>query len=177
MALNVDVIKQIREKTGAGVMDCKHALKDADGNIDKAIEILNRKGIAIAQKKSSRVAKEGVISSYIHHSNKIGVLLEVNCETDFVARNDEFGAFVKDITMQVAATDPKFITTEEVNPDMVKGLNDQEKQEFFTQHCLLEQPFIKDQALIIKNYLTQLIAKIGENIVIRRFIRYQVGGE
>ncbi len=177
MAISVELIKELREKTGAGVMDCKSALKDAGGDVHKALEILNKKGISIAMKKSSRVAKEGIISSYIHHSSKIGVLIEVNCETDFVARNEVFNSFVKDITMQIAATNPGYVRTEDVSSDLTEKLSDEGKQEFLKQNCLLEQPFIKDQNIIIKDYLTQLIAKIGENIVIRRFARYKIGEE
>lgn len=177
MAIDLEIIKELREKTGAGVMDCKDALRDAAGDMSKAIEILHKKGIAIAKKKSSRVAKEGIIISYIHHSNKIGVLLEVNCETDFVARNEEFYNFTKNIAMQIAATNPKFVKIEEVDKNLTEKLSDTEREEFFKQNCLLEQVFIKDQNLTIKDCLTQLIAKFGENIVIRRFTRYKVGEE
>ncbi len=177
MAIDVELIKELREKTGAGVMDCKDALRDAAGDMSKAIEILNKKGIAIAKKKSSRIAKEGIIAAYIHHSNRIGVLLEVNCETDFVARNEEFYNFVKNIAMQVAATNPRFVKIEDADKNLTEKLSDSEKEEFFRQNCLLEQIFIKDQNIRIKDCLTQLIAKVGENIVIKRFTRYQVGEE
>jgi len=175
--INVELIKELREKTGAGVIDCKDALEDANGDMGKALEILKKKGLDIAKKKSARVAKDGVIASYIHHSNKIGVLVEVNCETDFVARNENFNNFVRDIAMQIAATNPKFIRIEDVPSDFIENLREEERQEFFKQNCLLEQLFIKDQNLTIKDYLTQLIAKIGENIIIRRFVRYQIGEE
>jgi len=190
----LDKVKLLREKTSAGMMDCKHALAESGGDLEKAVEILRKKGISMASKKSSRAAKEGVVASYIHMNGKIGVLVEVNCETDFVARNDEFKNFVKDITMQIAAASPTFISRDEVPQDLLakeaeiikeqnKGKPEQalvkivegKLNNFYQEACLLEQPFIKDQKVFIKDILTALIAKTGENIVIRRFTRYQLG--
>lgn len=192
----LDAIKKLREKTSAGVMDCKKALKEAGGDVNKAIEILRKKGIALASKKASRTAKEGVIGSYLHLGNKIGVLVEVNCESDFVARNKDFKDFVKDISMQVAASNPQYVSREE----LPKGVMDKEKdiikaqvkgkpanvvdkivsgklEKFYEDTCLMEQPFIKDTNIKVREYLVSMIAKIGENIIIRRFVRYQVGEE
>jgi len=190
----LDAIKKLREKTNAGVMDCKKALKEAAGNIEKAIEILRKKGIKLASLRSSRTAKDGRIESYIHMNGKIGVLVEVNCETDFVARNEEFRKFTKDISMQIAAAKPKYVKREEIPDDIQKKekeilmatIKNKPKaaldkillgklEKFYEETCLLDQPFIKDPKIKIKDLLNELIAKIGENIVIRRFVRYQLG--
>ena len=190
----IDAIKQLREKTNAGVLDCKKALKEAKGDFDKALQVLRKKGISLARKKSSRVAKQGKIESYIHMEGKIGVLVEVNCETDFVAKNSDFKAFCKDISMQIAAVNPSYITKEDVPADVldkereviksqIKGkpanvvdkITEGKLEKFYEEICLLEQPFIKEQKTKVKNLLTDLVAKIGENIVIRRFVRYQLG--
>lgn len=192
----IDAIKKLREKTNAGVVDCKKALRESGGDIEKAIEILRKQGVALASKKSSRAAKEGRIESYIHLGGKIGVLVEVNCESDFVARNDDFKAFVKDLAMQVAASNPLYVKKEDVTEDAVKKETEIIKAQltgkpavaadkiiegkltkFFEEVCLLEQPFIKDPNLKVKDVLTSMIAKIGENIVVRRFVRFQVGEE
>lgn len=193
----IDAIRKLREKTNAGVVDCKKALHEAGGDVEKAIEILRKKGISMASKKAGRQAKEGRIESYIHLGGKIGVLVEVNCETDFVARNDDFKTFVKDIAMQVAASSPLYVKKEDVPDDAVKKetdiikvqLKDHPAQgalekivegkldKFYEEACLLEQPFIKETSLKVKDMLASMIAKIGENIVIRRFVRYQVGEE
>jgi elongation factor Ts len=192
----IDAIKKLREKTNAGVVDCKKALRDAGGDVEKAIEILRKQGIALATKKSSRTAKEGKIESYIHMGGKIGVLVEVNCETDFVARNDDFKTFVKDIALQVAASNPIYVKKEDVPAEAIKKETEIIKAQlkdkpaaavdkivegkltkFYEDACLLEQPFIKDPNIKVKDMLTSMIAKIGENIVIRRFVRYQVGEE
>jgi len=192
----MDQIKLLREKTNAGFMDCKNALLEVKGNIDKAIEVLRKRGLVIAAKKSSRAAKEGCIESYIHLGGKIGVLVEINCETDFVARNEQFRQFVKDIAMQIAATNPRFLKVEDVPPEVTEKEKEILKSQagnkpqailekmisgklnkFYQEVCLLEQPFIKDEKIKIKDYLTSVIAKIGENIVIRRFTRYQLGEE
>lgn len=165
--IKADEVKKLRDMTGAGFMDCKEALLKTSGDFDKAVEILKEKGLRIAQKKASRAAKEGRIASYVHHDGKIGVLVEVNCETDFVARTDDFQRFVKDLTLQIASTNPKFLKREDAN----SGLSEEE----IKQICLLEQPFVKDPSVTIKDYLTQVIAKIGENIMIKRWTRYQVG--
>lgn len=192
----LDAIKKLRDKTNAGVVDCKKALKESDGDIEKAIEILRKQGVSMASKKAGRAAKEGRIESYIHLGGKIGVLVEVNCESDFVARNDDFKTFVKDIAMQVAASSPLCVRKEDVTEDAIKKETDIIKAQaagkpegavqkivegklakFYEEICLLEQPFIKDTNLKVKDMLTSMIAKIGENIIIRRFTRYQVGEE
>ncbi len=190
----LDKVKELREKTNAGVMNCKTALKEADGNIEKAIDILRKKGVGLASKKSSRAAKEGVIASYIHMNSKIGVLLELNCETDFVARNDEFKKFAKELTMQIAAANPIHITKDEITEqdmarerDIIKEQNKNKPEHalekimegkmksYYQDICLLEQPYIKDPKISIRDLLTEVISKIGENIIIKRFTRYQLG--
>jgi len=192
----LDAIKKLREKTSAGIMDCKRALKEAGGDVNKAIEVLRKKGIALASKKSSRATKEGVIGSYLHLGSKIGVLVEVNCESDFVARNKEFKGFVKDISMQIAASQPRYVSKEDVPKEAIenekeiiaaqikgKPANVVDKivsgkvEKFYDEICLLEQPFIKDTNVKVKDHLTSIIAKIGENMIIRRFVRFQVGEE
>ena len=193
---DVDKIKRLREKTFAGMMECKRALEEASGDMDKAVEILRKKGIALASRKASRLAKEGAVASYIHINHKIGVLVEVNCETDFVARNDLFKNFVKDITMQIAASYPQYIDKEDIPEEIIARekeiIKEQHKSKpqdvlnkimegnldkFYSEVCLLQQPFIKDPSLMIKDLLIQTIAKIGENIIVRRFVRYQLGEE
>ncbi|KPK38129.1 MAG: hypothetical protein AMJ78_10455 [Omnitrophica WOR_2 bacterium SM23_29] len=169
MTVKADDVKKLRDMTGAGFMDCKDALLKSGGDFNKAVKILKDKGLEVAQRKSTRTAKEGRIASYVHHDGRIGVLVEVNCETDFVARCDDFQKFIKDLTLQIASTNPKFLRREDAPGD----LNEEE----IKQVCLLEQPFIKDPLTKVKDYLNQLIAKIGENIVIKRFIRYQLGDE
>jgi len=196
MSIPLENIKELREKTGAGMMDCKKALAEANGDMEKAIDHLRKKGLARAAKKAGRTAAQGLVDSYIHIGGKLGVLLEVNCETDFVAKNIEFQAFVKDVAMQIAASNPQYIAREEVPDAIIQHETDilttQAQQEgkpektiekivngriekFYEEICLLEQPFIKDPKKNIKELLTDLIAKIGENIVIRRFTRYQLG--
>ena len=192
----IDAIRQLREKTNAGVLDCKKALKEAKGNFDKALEVLRKKGISLAKQKSSRTAKQGKIESYVHMEGKIGVLVEINCETDFVAKNSEFKTFAKDIAMQIAAANPHYTTRDEVPSGIVdkereviksqiKGkpanvvdkITEGKLEKFYEESCLLDQPFIKEPKIKVKNLLTDLIGKIGENIVIRRFTRYQLGEE
>jgi elongation factor Ts len=192
----MDAIKKLREKTNAGVVDCKKALRDSSGDIEKAVEILRKQGAALASKKSGRSAKEGRIESYIHLGGKIGVLVEINCESDFVARNDDFKLFVKDIAMQIAASSPLYLKKEDVPPEAIKKeteiikaqikdkppaaiekITEGKLNKFFEDVCLLEQPFIKDTNLKVKDVLTSMIAKIGENIVIKRFVRYMLGEE
>lgn len=173
--VNKEAIKELREMTCAGVMDCKDALEKAGGDLKKALEILREKGVEIASKKSTRVTKEGKVESYIHIGGKIGVLVEVNCETDFVARNEEFSRFVKDLAMQIAANNPLYIKREDVPKELAEKQEDVEK--FYKETCLLEQPFIKNESITIKDYLTSVIAKVGENIIIKRFARFQVGVE
>ncbi|NQU95309.1 MAG: translation elongation factor Ts [Candidatus Omnitrophica bacterium] len=191
-----DAIRKLREKTSAGIMDCKKALKEAAGNIEKAIEILRKKGIKLATLKSGRAAREGRIESYIHSNAKIGVLVEINCETDFVGRNEDFRQFVKDVCMQIAASKPKYVKKEDVPKDVfekekeilaatiknkpkpaLEKILEGKLEKFYEESCLLEQPFIRDPKVKIKDQLHSLIAKIGENIVIKRFVRYQLGEE
>lgn len=192
--IDPNLVKQLREKTNAGMMDCKRALVEAEGDALKAESILRTKGIASADKKSSRATEEGIIASYIHLQGKVGVLIEVNCETDFVAKNDIFREFVKDITLQIAAAHPTVVTRAQVNPALVESeraiYQEQVKdkpaaivekivegklEKFYASTCLLEQTFIKNPDLSIKDYLASKIAELGENIVIRRFVRYEVG--
>jgi len=171
--ISIDTVKELREMTLASVVECKKALEEAKGDIKKAAELLRKRGLEIAAKKQSRVVREGRIEAYVHHGNKIGVLLEVNCESDFVAKNSDFAQFTKDLAMQITATNPAYIKPEDVPEDVIKQEKDKEK--FYKEHCLLEQVFVKDSSLTIKDYLGSLVAKIGENIVIRRFSRYKVG--
>jgi elongation factor Ts len=197
MAGDSGLVKDLRQKTGAGIMDCKQALVESDDDVDKAIDWLRQKGLASAGKKMGRATNEGVIASYIHAGSKVGVLVEVNCETDFVARNDEFKALVKDILLQIAANKETLYVRREDVPHAVaekelqiyrgqakelgKPQTAWEKiaagklEKFYQDTCLVEQPFIKDPSLKIADILTQKIAKIGENISVRRFTRYQLG--
>jgi elongation factor Ts len=175
MAVSIAIIKELRELTAASVSDCKKALDDAKGDIKKASELLKQRGLEIAAKKASRAANQGRIEAYVHTGNKIGVMVEINCETDFVARNDEFARFAKDIAMQVAATDPQCLKREDVPANEIKDLNDAQKEDYFKVRCLMDQPFIKDPKQSIKDYLTATVAKIGENIVIRRYCRFKLG--
>jgi elongation factor Ts len=192
--VNPALVKQLREKTNAGMMDCKNALVETDGDLEKAEDLLRKKGIAGASKKASRSAKEGIVASYIHLQGKVGVLVEVNCETDFVAKNDIFREFVKDITLHIAAAHPLYVSRDqvaaaviererEIYRDQVKGkpANVVEKivegklDKFFGSVCLLDQAFIKNPDQSIRDFVSAKIAELGENIVIRRFTRYAVG--
>lgn len=196
MHIDAKTVKALRDKTGAGMMDCKKALIEAEGNEDKAVIILREKGLAAAARRSGRVANEGIVESYIHLGGKVGVLVEVNCETDFVARNDEFRAFVREICLQVAAANPGYLNKEDVPEEILEqersilrsqALNEGKPEKivekiiegriekFYKENCLLEQASIRDQDTTIKDLLAALIAKIGENIVIRRFARFAVG--
>ncbi|HOL94141.1 MAG TPA: translation elongation factor Ts [bacterium] len=198
VTISASQVKELREKTGAGMMDCKKALTENNGDLEKAIKYLREKGIADASKRSGRVTKEGVVYSYIHPGHKIGVLVEINCETDFVARNEVFQSFAKDIAMHIAASSPLCVSRDEVAPALVEAerevLRNQAREsgkpeqvwdkivegrieKFYAQVCLLEQPFIKDMNITVEDYLKETIGKIGENIVIRRFSRYQLGEE
>lgn len=173
MKISVEAVKELRNKTSASVMDCKKALADASGDLTKAAELLRKRGLEIAAKKQERTVKEGRIEAYIHLGSKIGVLLEVDCETDFVAKNPDFCQFTKDVAMQIAACNPAYLKKEDVSEDILSA--QENKELFLKEKCLLEQTFIKDPSVTIKDYLTNSIARIGENIVIRRFIRYKVG--
>jgi elongation factor Ts len=194
--ISAAVVKQLREKTGAGMMDCKNALSEVDGDIEKAIEFLRKKGLATARKRAGRALSEGIIQSYIHMTGKLGVLVEVNCETDFVAKNDDFQEFTKNLAMHIAATNPLGITPEDIPQeviekekeiyraqalDMGKPENVIDKiiegklNKFYQENCLLNQPYVRDTDITIADLLNQMIAKIGENISIKRFVRYQIG--
>lgn len=192
----LDAIKKLRDKTSAGVGACQKALKEANGDMDKAIEILRKQGVALASKKAGRSANQGRIESYIHLGGKIGVLIEVNCESDFVARNDDFKTFVKDLAMQVAASNPIYVRREDVPEEAINKEKEIIKAQmagkpaaaaekiiegklakFYEEVCLLEQPFVKDTGLKVKDVITSMIGKIGENILVRRFTRFQVGEE
>ncbi|MDD4908793.1 MAG: elongation factor Ts [Candidatus Omnitrophica bacterium] len=173
MAVQLDLIKKLREKSSASIGDCRNALEEAGQDIEKAVLILRRRGMELADKKQDRVSKEGRIEAYVHAGNKIGVLLEVNSETDFVARNSDFCQFAKDVAMQIAACNPAYIRREDVPAEITKEQADFD--EFCKQSCLMEQAFIKNPSLSIKDLLADLITKIGENIVIRRYARYKIG--
>ncbi len=173
MKNSVDAIKELRDMTCSSILHCKKALEEAKGDIKQAVILLRKQGLEIAAKKQSRAAKEGRVDCYIHHGNKIGVLLEVNCESDFVARNEEFIKFTKDLAMQVAATSPEYIKKEDVPEEVLK--HEKNKEDYYKINCLLEQVFVKDPSLMIKDYLGSIVGKMGENIVIRRFIRYKIG--
>jgi len=198
MDIDVSLVRDLRQKTGAGIMDCKRALKETQGNIDKAIEFLRQKGLAKAVKRVGRKAEEGLIGSYIHPGGRIGVLVEVNCETDFVARTQEFKDLVKDISMHVAAADPQYLMRGDIPEEIIqkeKAILRVQAQEmgkpekvvdrivegkmerFFSEVCLLEQPYVKDLDLTVGDLFNSLIGKIGERISIRRFTRYQLGEE
>jgi len=190
------MVRQLREKTGCGMMDCKAALTESKGEFEQAIDLLRKKGIAAIARRSGRVASEGLIDSYIHIGAKIGVLVEVNCETDFVSRSADFQAFVKDICLQIAAANPQYVTRDEV-PDgiithekeiiasqaktegkpekAIEKMIEGRLEKFYAEVCLLDQPFIRDQKKIVKDLMGELSSKIGENLVIRRFIRFQLG--
>ncbi len=167
--MSLDAIKELRELTNCGIVDCKKALEQAGGDLKKAKEILREKGLQMALKKASRVANEGRIEAYVHNGNKIGVIVEVNCETDFVARNESFIQFSKDLAMHIAAMSPLYLKKEDVSAESLASGADT------SAICLLEQPFVKDTSKSIQDLLNELVAKIGENIVIGRFVRYKIG--
>ena len=196
MAVSTSQIKELREKTGVGIMDCKTALKECDGDINKAIDYLRKKGIATAKKRGSRTTSQGQVMSYIHAGGKIGVLVEVNCETDFTGKNEDFAIFVKDLAIQIAATSPAAIDRESIPQDIlekereiyatqakesgkpekvIEKIVEGKLKKFFAEACLLEQPFVKNPDITIQDLMNEMIAKTGENIVIRRFVRFQLG--
>ena len=196
MDITAQMVKELREKTGAGMMDCKKALTETGGDFEKAVNFLREKGIAKAASKAGRSTKEGIIASYIHAGSKLGVMVEINCETDFVARTDDFKAFAKDIAMQVAASNPLAITREDVDQEAVErekeiyrqqALNEGKPEKildkivsgklekFYSEVCLTEQPFVKDSDKTIKDVVNDTIAKLGENISVKRLVRYQLG--
>ena len=196
MEVSASMVKDLREKTGAGMMDCKKALAETGGDFQKAVDYLRQKGLATAAKRAGRVASEGRIGSYIHAGGKIGVMVEVNCETDFVAKTDDFQAFAKDLAMHICASSPLVIKREDVTPDVLerekeiyraqaKEAGKPEKilekivegklEKFYGEVCLLEQPFVKDPDITIQDLLNGLVGKLGEKVEIRRFTRFQVG--
>ena len=196
MAGASQLVKELREKTGAGILDCQKALQESGDDIEKAIDYLRQKGLAAAQKKFGRETNQGLVHAYIHMGGKIGVLIEVNCETDFVARNEEFKTFVNDLALQVAAAKPSYVRREDIPKEVVdkeraiyegqakemgkppaawSKIVEGKLEKFYQESCLMEQAFIKDPAVMVKDLLAQKIAKIGENMNIRRFTRYQLG--
>ena len=196
MAIDASLVKQLRDKTGAGFMDCKKALVECEGDFEKSVDHLRAKGLALAARKSEREASEGLVGAYIHGGNKIGVLLEVNCETDFVARTEEFQALVKDLSMQIAAASPRYVGREEVGegelerekaiyrqqaaelnkPEAVLvKIVDGKMERFYEETCLMEQAFVKEPSRRVKDLIQDAIARLGENIRVRRFVRYSVG--
>ncbi|CQR56445.1 Elongation factor Ts [compost metagenome] len=196
MAVDAKAVKELRERTGAGMLDCKKALEEANGDITKAAELLREKGLSAAANKAGRIATEGVVESYIHAGGRIGVLVEINCETDFVGKTDSFKEFARDIAMQIAAANPLYVRREEVPAEAVEkekeilkaqALNEGKPEKivekmvegriskFYEEHCLLEQTFVKDQDKTISQLLNEKISTIGENISIRRFVRYELG--
>lgn len=198
MSITTEMIKSLRERTGAGVLDCKRALEKAQGDLDKAIATLREQGLATAAKKATRVAREGLIEAYVHPGAKVATLVELNCESDFVARTDEFKTLAHDLALQVAALRPLYVATEDVPAEVVaakralyetraaaENVPERARQafvegsllKFYQQVVLLEQPFIRDQAVTVRDLITQNIAKLGENIVVRRFARFAIGEE
>jgi len=200
MAITSEMVRNLREKTGAGMMECKKALTEANGNEEAAIELLRKSGLASAKKREGRIAAEGVVGSYIHMGGKVGVLIEVNCETDFVARSEDFQKFVRDLAMHICASEPQYVTREEVPEEVIekekaialgqaqadpknanKPANIIEKmvqgriEKFFTDAVLLQQPFVKDQSMTVAEVVTQITAKTGEKVSVRRFARYKMG--
>jgi len=197
MEVNARQVQELRQKTGAGIMDCKKALAEEKGDFEKAIEYLRKKGLSASAKKATRIASEGTVGSYIHAGGKIGVLVEVNSETDFVGKNTDFQAFVKDLAMQVAATNPRFVSRDQVPaevvakekeilsaqaaeqgkkpPQVIEKIVEGRINKFFEESCLLEQPFVKDTDKKVQDVLNALVAKIGEKIVVRRFARFALG--
>jgi len=173
MAISMELIKELRIMTAASIANCKKALEESDGDIQNAVRILRKRGLEIAANKGGRAAKEGRVEAYVHTGNKIGVLLEVNCETDFVARSNEFAQFTKDLAMQIVASSPAYVKREDVPQEVLEKEHD--KELFYKNSCLMEQPFIKDMSITIKDYLGSIVAKFSENITVRRFVRYRLG--
>ncbi len=196
MEISIELVKDLRQRTGAGVIDCKAALQEAQGNIEAAIDYLRRKGLATAAKKAGRIATDGLVSSYIHAGGKMGVLVEINCETDFVAKTEDFQTFVKNIAMHIAAANPQYIRREEIPAEVLEReraiyrtqaldsgkpqkvidkIVEGKMERFYSEVCLLEQTYVRDSDLTIKEFLDAMIARVGENITIRRFARFQLG--
>jgi elongation factor Ts len=197
MEITVDMIKELRQLTGAGVLDCRNALEEVEGNFDEAEKLLKKKGLAFAAKKAEREAKEGLVEAYVHGGGKLGVLLELNCETDFVARTDDFRELAHDLAMQVAATDPHYLDPQDIPAETMERERERQRgqiegnkpeqvmerilegklKKYYEEVCLLEQPFIKDEGVVIRDLIAGKIAKLGENIRVRRFARFQLEGE
>ena len=196
MQVTAQMVKELRERTGAGMMDCKSALAETQGDMEKAVDLLRKQGLAAAAKKAGRVAAEGAVGSYIHAGGKIGVLVEVNCETDFVAKTDQFQQLVRDVAMHIAAAEPRFVRREEVTADVLEReraiyreqaaatgkpanvidkIVDGKLEKFYAEACLLEQPFVKNPDQTVGQLVTEAVAKIGENIQVRRFSRFKLG--
>jgi elongation factor Ts len=196
MAVTAKMVQELRAQTGAGIMDCKKALTESEGDIEKAIEALRKRGLASAAKKAGRITSEGMVASYIHGGGRLGVLVEVNCETDFVARTEQFQQLVKDISMHIAAANPLCVKREDVSEDVIQKereiyaaqfensgkpaqviekIVDGKMEKYFSDVCLLEQPFVKDQDKTVQQLVTETIAQLGENINIRRFVRFVLG--
>ncbi|TKJ31845.1 MAG: translation elongation factor Ts [Chloroflexi bacterium B3_Chlor] len=197
MAVSTEMVRDLRQRTGAGVLDCKRALEQVNGDLEKAIELLRKKGLAIAEKKADREANEGLVEAYIHAGGKLGVLLELNCETDFVARTDDFRELAHDLAMQVAAANPQHLTPEDIptealererqwqreqvgegkSEEVIERILEGKLRKHYQEVCLLEQPFIRDESLTVRDLITTKIAILGENIKVRRFARFELGGD
>jgi elongation factor Ts len=197
MTITVDMVKELRERTGAGVLDCRNVLEEVGGDFAKAEELLKKKGLAVAAKKAEREARDGLVEAYIHGGGKLGVLVELNCETDFVARTDDFRELAHDLAMQVAGAGPQYVAPEDIPEDVIEEERQRQRAEigedkpeeimerildgklskYYQQVCLLEQPFIKDEEVTVRDLITGKIAKLGENIKVRRFARFELGGE
>jgi elongation factor Ts len=197
MAISIDMVKELRQCTGAGVLDCRNALEEVEGDFDKAAELLRKKGLTIAAAKAGREANEGLVEAYIHAGGKLGVLVELNCETDFVARTDDFQELAHDLAMQIAAADPKYVAPEDIPAEVLEQERQWQREQvdgdkpeeimerilegklkkYYGEVCLLEQPFIRDDELTVRDLVTEKIAKLGENIKVRRFARFELGGE
>jgi len=197
MVISIEQVKDLRQQTGAGVLDCRNALEEVDGDLEKAMELLSKKGLAVAAEKAEREASEGLVEAYIHAGGKLGVLLEVNCETDFVARTDDFRELAHDLAMQVADTSPEYLASDDIPEDVLererewhRGQIGGDKSEeiierilegklhkYYQQVCLLDQPFIKEEGMTVRDLITSKIAKLGENIKVHRFARFELGGD
>ena len=196
MKITTEMVKELREETGAGVLDCKNILQETDGDFDKAVEYLRQKGLAEAAKRADRVANEGTIGSYVHAGSRVAALVEVNCETDFVARTDDFLTLAHDLAMQVVAAKPKHLLPEDVPAEVIEAEKERAQMEgsgkpehvvdkiiqgklrkYYQEVCLMQQPFIKDDDLTVQEVVTQMAAKLGENILVRRFVRFELGEE
>lgn len=196
MKITTETIKELREKTGAGVLDCRNALQEMDGDFDRAVEYLLQKGLAAVAERADRVAKEGTIGSYVHAGSRVAALVEVNCETDFVAKTEDFLTLAHDLAMQAVATNPKYLFPEDIPVEVIKAEKERARmegagkpervvdkivegrlQKYYQEACLMRQPFIKDDGLTIQDIVNQLAAKLGENIVVRRFVRFELGEE